>query len=166
MTGTIVVRAEQPGIGRAGTFGVLVDGVRVGQVRQGESARFPVPAGTHVVRVAAKDRTGSNPVTVRVAEGRDAPVTARGTGLGFALLLPPLAGITVPPVYAVATMVLLAVVFRTVPGLMFRVRVEDPEPPAPHAPQAGAGEEGGGGAGLWWESDPALAKRFRKAVDS
>ncbi|MEU3492075.1 hypothetical protein [Kitasatospora cineracea] len=165
MTGTIVVRAEQPGIGRAGTFGVLVDGVRAGQVRQGETARFPVPAGTHTVRVAAKDRTGSNAVTVRVAEDGDAPVTARGTGLGVALLLPLLAGITVPPVYAVATMVLLAVVFRTVPGLMFRVRVDDPEPPAPQAPQAGAGE-GSGGAGLWWESDPALAKRFRKAADS
>ncbi|GAA2093726.1 hypothetical protein GCM10009759_20690 [Kitasatospora saccharophila] len=165
MTATVVVRAQQPGIGRAGTFGVVVDGVRVGWVRQGESARFPVAPGPHAVRITARDRTGSNTVTAAATEGREVRVTARGTGLGIALLLPLLGGIAVPPVYVVATIVLLAVVFRTVPGLMFRVRVDDaPEPRSTAAPRVAAEEAEG--AGLWWESDPALAKRFRKASGS
>ncbi|RKE05073.1 hypothetical protein [Streptomyces sp. TLI_171] len=167
MTGTIVVHAEQPGLGRAGTFGVVVDGVKVGRVKQGESAQFPASAGAHLVRVTAKDRTRSNTVSVEVAEGRDCSVTARGTGLGVALVLPLLAGIAVPPVFAIAGILLLGAVFFAVPGLMFRVRADgapETEGGVPHS--ARADTEDAEGAGLWWESDPALAKRFQKGSGS
>ncbi|MFF0296860.1 hypothetical protein ACFYST_22430 [Kitasatospora sp. NPDC004614] len=165
MTGTIVVRAEQPGIGRAGNFIVVVDGAKVGQVRQGESARFPATVGTHQVQVTGKDRTSSNTVTVEVAEDRDFLVTARGTGLRVALLLPVLAGTAVPPVFAAASLLVLGAVFFLVPGLMFRVRAEG-EPELRPLREAAAGAEASDGNGLWWESDPVLAKRFRKGADS
>ncbi|MFD7640827.1 hypothetical protein ACFV4P_09240 [Kitasatospora sp. NPDC059795] len=164
MAGTVVVRAEQSGIGRAGTFTVLVDGEPVGRVRQGDVARFPAAAGTREVRVTSKDRTRSNALTVQVGEDSDTSITARSTGLGYALFLPVVAGFTVPPIYAVTTVFLLGAVFYLAPGLMFRLRA-DPEPLAALPAPAGAAEEGGG-SGLWWESDPALAKRFRKDADA
>ncbi|WP_395298320.1 hypothetical protein ACF9IK_36325 [Kitasatospora hibisci] len=161
-----MVRAELPGLGRAGTMGVAVDGVRAGVVRQGEAAHFPVSAGTHTVQVTAKDRTRSNTVTVEVADGGEALVTSRGTGLGVALVLPVLAGIAVPPVFVVATIVLLGAVLYVLPGVMFRVRAEgDPTlrtaSPVPAEATVG-GADADGGNGLWWEADPALAKRFAK----
>ncbi|MFC9328715.1 hypothetical protein [Kitasatospora sp. NPDC057015] len=163
MTGTVVVHAEPPGIRRArGAFGVTVDGARVGQVGHGSTARFPVAAGAHTVRVTAKDGTRSNTVTVEVVEGREVLVTSRSTGLAVAILLPLLAGIAVPAIYAVAAVLLTGALFHAVPGLMFRVRAEvAPELRSTRAAEP-AGESGGQGQGLWWESDPALAKRFRK----
>ncbi|MFD7081151.1 hypothetical protein [Streptomyces sp. NPDC059918] len=158
MTGTVVVRADEPGLGRSGTWTVVVDGVVVGQVDQGTSARFPVAAGTHTVRVAAKDGTRSNTVTVELTEGRDSRVAAQGTGAKAAVLLPLLAAITVPPVYVVASIVLIGVVLRVCPGLLFRVRADGAT-----AHRAVAAEEEHTGTALWWESDPVLAKRFRKA---
>ncbi|MFC8448697.1 hypothetical protein [Kitasatospora sp. NPDC057223] len=172
MAGTVAVHAEPPGLGRAGTFGVVVDGVRVGHVKQGTTARFPVAAGVHTVRVTAKDRTPSNTVTVEVLESRDTRVTARGTGLGVALLIPVLAGIAVPGIYVVGFVLLTGALFRVVPGLLFRVRADsdpelrtapDPTPATPAVLAVPAGDAAGeqhGGTGLWWESDPALAKRF------
>jgi len=168
MTGTVVVYAEPPGIRRAWTFGVFIDGVKVGQVKQGTAARFPVAAGTHTFRVTAKDRTSSNTVTVEVVEGRNFLVTARGTGLTAALLLPFLAGIAVPGFYVMAVVLLTGALFYAVPGLLFRVRADgDHELRTVRDTQAAeAGEEEHSGTGLWWESDPALAKRFRKGADS
>ncbi|MFC5888617.1 hypothetical protein ACFP0N_26975 [Kitasatospora aburaviensis] len=167
MAGTIVVRAELPGLGRAGTMGVVVDGARAGSVGQGEAAHFPVPAGTHTVQVTAKDRTRSNTVTVEVADGGEALVTSRGTGLGVALVLPVLAGIAVPPLFVVATILLLGAVLYALPGVLFRVRAEgDPAPrtaaPGPAEATAAGPAADGAANSLWWESDPALAKRFAK----
>ncbi|MET9466781.1 hypothetical protein ABZY44_18635 [Streptomyces sp. NPDC006544] len=166
MTGTIVVRAEQPGLGRAGTFSVVVGEETVGRVDQGTTARFPVAVGTHTIRVVGKDRSRSNTATVEVAEGQDVLVTAQGTGLKAAVLLPLLAGVSVPPIYVVASIALIGALFYAVPGLLFRVRaaVGDAAPPAtrgPHTP-----EEEHSGTSLWWETDPALAKRFRKDATS
>ncbi|MGC0316007.1 hypothetical protein [Kitasatospora acidiphila] len=180
LNGTIAVYAEPPGIGRAGKFWVVIDGVRVGRVRQGDAMRFAVAAGTHTVRVGSGDRTTrSNAVAVEVAEGGESLVAARSTGLKFALLVPFLAGVVVPRVYVLGFVVLLAAVFAAVPGVLFRVAVQSlPEPgsagpatqPAadgePVAVGAAVGEAAVGGSGLWWESDPALAKRYRKAADS
>ncbi len=174
MAGTIEVYAAPPGIRRAtGMFGVVVDGVRVGRVRHGGAARFQVAAGTHTVRVTAKDRTRSNTVTVEVIEGRELRITARGTGLAVAALLPVLAGIAVSLVYVLATVLLTGALFYAVPGLLFRVRVDDrgvpgtsPAADAVHALAAGSAREEDAAAGLWWESDPVLAKRFRKGADS
>lgn len=166
LTGTVVVRAEQPGLGRAGTFGVTVDRVTVGQVAQGTTARFPVAVGTHTVRVTGKDRTRSNTVTVKVAEGHDVLVTAQGTGLKAAVLLPLLAGISVPALYVVASILLLGALFYAVPGLLFRVRTTaGGGTDLRSTPSTPATEPAPAGTGLWWESDsvdPALAKRFRK----
>ncbi|ARP70003.1 hypothetical protein LK07_09645 [Streptomyces pluripotens] len=169
MSGTVVVHAEPPGgIRRAGTFRVVVDGVKAGQVKQGTTVRLPVPAGTHTVRVTGRDRTRSNTVTVEVAEGRDVLVTARGTGMVAFLALPFMVGAALPRGYGLALFLLTAVVVFAVPGLMFRVRDDgDPELRTTRpAPADGAGEEEHGGIGLWWESDPVLAKRFRRSSGS
>ncbi|MEV7599074.1 hypothetical protein AB0O91_16990 [Kitasatospora sp. NPDC089797] len=171
MTATVVVHAEPPLTGLVrGSFGVVIDGVRAGRVRQGALARFPVPPGTHTVRVTTWDPSRSNTVTVEVAEGREVLVAGRGTGLGFALLVPPLAVVAVDWSYVIAALLVMLAVFAAVPGLLFRLRAvgdsalpeADPADPAdPAAPAGPADGEQGGGA-LWWESDPALAKRFRK----
>ncbi|MEU4115529.1 hypothetical protein AB0F71_13650 [Kitasatospora sp. NPDC028055] len=179
MTGTVVVHAESPVFGLTRhTFGVVVDGVRVGTVRQGDTARFPVPAGTHAVRLATGDLTRSNTVSVQVGEDREFLVAGRGTGLGFAVLVPALAPFAmVPWTYVVAVMALTAAVLWAVPGLLFRVRAvgdsflpsgpgDEHTGPAGSDGSAGSAEEEGAGAGLWWESDPALAKRFRKSAGS
>ncbi|MFJ9692489.1 hypothetical protein [Kitasatospora sp. NPDC101183] len=157
MASTIAVHAEPPKFGRRGTFRVVVDDVLAGQVKQGETLRVPVPAGAHTVRVTAKDRVRSNTLTVQAVEGLEHVVAARGTGLHIALAL--LVGVSVAAVPwggLVAALVVAAVLYA-VPGLLFRVHpVAVPQPwsaPVPEQPQAG---------GLWWESDPALAKRYRK----
>ncbi|MFJ9776729.1 hypothetical protein ACIRVF_36775 [Kitasatospora sp. NPDC101157] len=165
-TGTVVVHAESPVVAlRRGCYWVVIDGVRVGTVRRGATARFPVPAGTRTVRIAARDRSRSNTVSVEVGEDREFLVTSRSTGLVYALLVPPLAPVAMVPAYYVfALLLLMGAVFWAVPGLLFRLRaVGDSALPAARAagPAEPAGEEQGG-TGLWWESDPALAKRFRK----
>ncbi|WP_330460645.1 hypothetical protein OIB37_29460 [Streptomyces sp. NBC_00820] len=162
MTGTIAVYAEPPRLRRGGTFKVAIDGVTVGQVRQGDAARFPVAAGRHTVRVLAKDRTRSNTVTVDVAENQDFLVTTRSTGLMVATLLPFLAGAAFPHLYVIGAVLLIAAVFYAVPGLLFRVRADgDTERRASRASGETA-DELPNGSGLWWESDPVLAKRYRK----
>lgn len=178
MTGTVVVHAERPFLALwRGSFGVEIDGVRVGSVRQGALARFPVPAGVHTVRLAAWDRTRSNTVAVEVGEDREFLVTARGSGLRFAFAALPLARAAQIPWYYVSAVALaMAAVVWTVPGLLFRVQAvgdsylpADPADPADRAtrPAEPAGpEEEHSGNGLWWESDPALAKRFRKDTAS
>ncbi|MGW6685526.1 hypothetical protein [Streptomyces sp. NPDC054961] len=165
MSGTIVVRAEQPGLGRAGTFDVVVGDVTVGRVGQGAAARFPVAVGTHTVRVVGKDRSRSNTATVDVAEGQDVLVTAQGTGLKAAVLLPLLAGISVPAIYVVASIAVIGALFYAVPGLLFRVRTDRDAEPATTG-DARTPEEEHSGTGLWWETDPALAKRLRKNAAS
>ncbi len=165
MTGTVVVYAEPPGLRRAWTLSVVVDGVKVGHAKQGTAARFPVAAGTHTVRVTAKDRTRSNAVAVEVVEGQDFLVTARGTGLTAALLLPLLAVFVVPGIYVMAFVLLTGALFYAAPGLLFRARA-DGDPELRTAQAAEPAEEEHGGTGLWWESDPALAKRYRKGADS
>ncbi|MFD7450612.1 hypothetical protein [Kitasatospora sp. NPDC059827] len=170
MTGTVVVHAESPVFGLTRhTFGVVVDGVRVGAVRQGDTARFPVQAGARAVRLATRDLSRSNTVTVEVGEDREFLVAGRGTGLGFAVLVPALAPFAmVPWPYVVAVILLMGVTLWTVPGLLFRVRaVGDSYLPAVHGDEsAGPAEEESVGNGLWWESDPALAKRLRKSAGS
>ncbi|MDH6132326.1 hypothetical protein P3T37_001711 [Kitasatospora sp. MAA4] len=113
-------------------------------------------AGTHTVRFTAKDRTRSNTVTVEVVEGREFLVTSRGTGLAAALLTPFLADIAVPAIYAVGCVLLTGALFYAIPGVLFRVRADGTP----------AGEQGDGGGGLWWESDPALAERYRAGAIS
>ncbi|MEW2624970.1 hypothetical protein [Streptomyces sp. NPDC048106] len=165
MTGTVVVHAEPPALRRAGKFGVVVDGVKVGQVRQGDTARFTVPAGPHTVQIATKDRTRSNTVTVNAVEGQDFLVTVRSTGLGIAFLFPVLAAVAVPGYYVIGAVLLTGALFHAVPGLLFRVRA-DGVPELRAAEAVLTSEETQGGMGLWWESDPVLAKRFRKDADS
>ncbi|MDJ0384546.1 hypothetical protein [Streptomyces sp. G-G2] len=54
---------------------------------------------------------------------------------------------------------------RTIPGLLFRVRADgNPDLTNTMGVQAAEGEHSG--TGLWWETDPALAKRFRKNSES
>ncbi|MER7848129.1 hypothetical protein ABTZ03_29775 [Kitasatospora sp. NPDC096077] len=167
MTATVAVYAEQPFLAlRRGTFGVEIDGVPVGGVRQGTVARFPVSAGTHTVRLTAWDRSRSNPVAVEVAEDREFLVTGRGTGLGFAFLVLPLARAAMVPWYYVAPVGLLMIaVFWSVPGLLFRLRAVG-DSALGEAREAGPAEQEPDGNGLWWESDPALAERLRKNADS
>ncbi|MFD5462931.1 hypothetical protein ACFWIQ_08885 [Kitasatospora sp. NPDC127059] len=170
MTATVVVHAEPPLFAlRRGCYGVEIDGVPVGRVKQGTLARFPVPAGLHTVRLATWDRTRSNTVTVEAGEGREFLLTGRGTGLRFAFLALPLARFTVLPWYGVAAVLLLmGAVFWAVPGLLFRLRVvgDSALPGAGPARPAEPAEEEQGANGLWWETDPALAKRFRKDAAS
>ncbi|MFD8708184.1 hypothetical protein ACFV1W_37340 [Kitasatospora sp. NPDC059648] len=159
MAGTVVVHAESPVVAlRRGCYRVVIDGVLVGRVGRGATARFPVPAGTHTVRIAAGDRTRSNTVSVEVAEDRECLVTSRSTGLKYALLVPPLAPVAMVPAYYVFALVLLmGAVFWAVPGLLLRLRTVG-DCVLPGARTTGradpAGEEHGGN-GLWWESDRA-----------
>ncbi|MFE3876007.1 hypothetical protein ACFXPX_16635 [Kitasatospora sp. NPDC059146] len=174
MTGTVVVHAESPLVALVkGSYGVVIDGVRVGRVRQGAVARFPVPAGTHAVGLTVWDGTRSNAVTVEVGEDREFLLSGRGTGLGYAFLLPVLARTVLPWYYTVVALLLMLAAVRAVPGLTLRLRaVGDSYLPAVHGdepagPAEGESAEGeGAGNGLWWESDPALAKRLRKSAGS
>jgi hypothetical protein len=47
----VVVHAEARPFGRAGKLSVVIDGQKVGPVRQGETAEFTVEPGPHTVRV-------------------------------------------------------------------------------------------------------------------
>ncbi|MFE0459647.1 hypothetical protein ACFW1A_10340 [Kitasatospora sp. NPDC058965] len=164
MSTTVAVYAEPPRFSRAGRFRVVIDGVFVGRVRQGEAARFPVSPGRHTVRVTALDRTRSNTVTAEVAEGQEFLVSARSTGLRLAAVLPLGCCMGVPPIYGLVTALLLAVLGHALPGVLFRAgalgtpaAAEESPAPTPSAPAAPEPV-----SALWWENDPALAKRYRK----
>jgi hypothetical protein len=147
VTGVVAVLAEAPPLRRAGKLGVVIDGHCVGEVQQGEVAEFSVEPGSHTVRVGAGG-SRSNTVTVAVHDGAACRVVNTGTGLGTAAAIVPILG----------------VVMALIPGVVFRLRVHDPRPasaPAPGGFEGGAGT--GGSVGLWWESDPVLARRYRKA---
>lgn len=147
MTGVVAVLAEASPLRRAGKLGVVIDGHRVGEVRQGEVAHFSVEPGSHTVRVGSGG-SRSNTVTVAVHAGATCRVVNAGTGLGT----------------AVAVVPFLGVVMALVSGAVFRLRVHDPRPAS--GPALGGREDGaatGGSVGLWWESDPVLARRYRKA---
>jgi hypothetical protein len=147
VTGVVAVSAEAPPLRRAGKLGVVIDGHRVGEVKQGEVAEFSVEPGSHTVRVGAGG-SRSNTLTVTVHDGATRQVVHTGTGLGTVALMVPLLG----------------AVMALIPGAAFRLRVHHPRPASATAP---AGREDGaatgGSVGLWWESDPVLARRYRKA---
>ncbi|MFG1805329.1 hypothetical protein [Streptomyces sp. NPDC049040] len=141
MDATVMVWAEAPPLGRTGSFNVVIDGVKAGQVRQGEVEPFTVEPGRHTVRVSGGG-SRSNTVTVEVADGETARVAARATGLSTAaVFMPPLA---------------------LIPGLICRLQVQSHRQ-APAAPPTGTGT-GAGANGLWWETDPVLSKRFKTAA--
>ncbi|MEU6755161.1 hypothetical protein [Streptomyces sp. NPDC046685] len=58
-------------------------------------------------------------------------------------------------------MLLIGALLHAVPGLLFRVKVVSGAG-IDGTQDARSAEEGHLGSGLWWETDPALAKRFRK----
>lgn len=145
MTGTIAVLAEKPPLRRAGRLNVVIDGTKVGEVRQGELAEFAVEPGTHTLAVKAGP-SRSNTLDVALAEGETYRAISFSTGLTWIHVVP-LAGLVV----------------GLFPGTYFRLRPPPPRPVPPAQPPDGRSEAGSGSAadGLWWESDPALAKRFR-----
>ncbi|MFC1416644.1 hypothetical protein [Streptacidiphilus cavernicola] len=139
MAGAVFIRTEAPSLSKAGKLDVLVDGELVGTIKQGHAERFPVTPGPHTVRVGS-GAGRSNVLTVEVPEDGTARLSAFSTG--FALL--------------VAVLPLLYVVCF-IPGLVNRLRAEaDLDLPDP-----ATAADGAPGSGLWWESDPKLAKRFR-----
>ncbi|MFC6593869.1 hypothetical protein [Kitasatospora paranensis] len=147
MTGTLVVRAEQALMGRARPLGVFVDGVRVAEVVRGGVARITVEPGRHEVRTG-RGRLRSNSVAVDVREGAEFVVTAFGTGYEILIAVVPVLGL-----------------LGLAPGVVLRLRAEgdDVVPRGPGPEDARDAEQGAGAGGLWWESDPQLAKRYRKS---
>ncbi|SCE50958.1 hypothetical protein GA0115240_172021 [Streptomyces sp. DvalAA-14] len=143
MAGILAVLAEAPPLRRAGNLSVVVDGHKVGPVRQGEVAEFTVEPGPHSVRVTAGGNR-SNAVAVTVTDGERCRIVSSSTGLGLVAIVP-----------------LLGLILMLIPGSIFRLRPHvQRRAPAP-AGQGSSGHEGGS-TGLWWESDPVLAKRYRK----
>jgi hypothetical protein len=138
----VAVWAEAPPLRRAGKLEVVIDGDKVGPVRQGEVAEFTAEPGPHTVRVSGGG-SRSNTVAVTVAEGETCRLVTSSTGLSVV-------GAIVP---------VLGLVLGLVPGSIFRLRAHAKRPATAPAPAARAGE--GSANGLWWESDPVLAKRFR-----
>jgi hypothetical protein len=55
---------------------VLIDGTKVGALREGETATFDVPPGSHEVRIKI-DWVGSRSAAVRLAEGEIAHFRCR-----------------------------------------------------------------------------------------
>lgn len=146
MAGVVAVWAEAPPLRKAGKLRVVIDGHRVGEARQGEVAQFSVEPGSHTVRVGAP-WSWSNTLTVAVDDGATCRVVNTGTGLGTVAAFVPVLGL----------------VMAFIPGVVYRLRPHHPRPapsPAPVAREEGAAT--GRSAGLWWESDPVLAKRLRK----
>ncbi|MDH6113128.1 hypothetical protein P3T36_005607 [Kitasatospora sp. MAP12-15] len=141
--GELFIRTEAPALGKAWLLGVFVDGVRVGKVRQGESGRFAVEPGTRSVRVGVGGGR-SNTITVEVGEGAPCPVTAYNTGYSMMVTIVPL----------------ILGVLAFIPGFVFRLRA------GVVAPAVVPEESVQGPAGLWWESDPKLAKRYGKSGTS
>lgn len=149
MAGTVMVWAEAPPLRRAGRLAVVIDGVRAGLVRQGEVEVFTVEPGAHTVRVG-RAGTRSNTVSIEVAEGGTHRLANYSTGLDTAgAFLLPLA------------------LLGLIPGLVFRLQVQErrPEPaPAPASPAGPAATSTAAANGLWWESDPVLSKRYKTAA--
>lgn len=144
MAGLVVLFAEAPPFGRTGKLGVVIDGHKVGPVRQGETAEFTVEPGPHTVRVTGGG-SRSNTVDVTVTDGGTYKIASSATGLGVVAAMVPLLGL----------------ILWAFPGLAFRLRIHDPRPaPAPVTPSSDG--DASGPTGLWWESDPVLAKRYRK----
>lgn len=147
MAAVVAVLAEAPPLGRAGKLDVVIDGQKVGSVPRGEAAEFTVEPGPHSVRVAG-GRNKSNTVDVTMADGEKCRLVSSSTGLTMAMAMVPLLG---PALMAF-------------PGTVFRLRIHDPLPVSVPGPVGGAseGDDAGGPTTLWWESDPVLAKRYRK----
>lgn len=150
MSGIVLVRAEPPSIWplNAGNLRVLIDGVQVGQVKQGSFERFTVEPGGHDIRVAGGGNR-SRTVAVDVPDGGTCRVVAGGGATSFL--------VAVLPVLAV---------LGVIPGLIFSLRVEEDEALAERGADAAAVPGAGSSNGLWWESDPRLAKRLRNRAGS
>lgn len=149
MTAVVVVLAEAPPFGRAGKLGVVIDGHKVGLVRQGETAEFTVGSGRHTVRVTGGG-SRSNAVDLTATDDGKYRLVSSGTGLSVAAAMVPLLGL----------------VLWAFPGLVFRLRIHDPGPAQAPAPADHVNDgDTGGPTGLWWESDPVLAKRYRKSAE-
>jgi len=149
VTAVVTVLAEAPPFGKAGKLGVVIDGHKVGPVRQGEIAQFTVEPGLHTVRVTGGG-SRSNAVEITATDGGEYRMVSSGTGLGVVAAVVPLLGL----------------VLWAFPGLVFRLRTHDPRPvpaPAP-APVDQVSDGAAGQTGLWWESDPVLARRYRKSA--
>lgn len=130
-------------------LGVVIDGRKVGPVRQGEIAEFTVEPGPHTVRVTGGG-SRSNAVDVTAIDGGKYRIVTSGTGLGMVAAMVPLLGL----------------LLWAFPGLVFRLRIHDPRPaPAPVPVDHVSDGDAGGPTGLWWESDPVLAKRYRKSAE-
>lgn len=92
----------------------------------------------------------SNAVDVTVTDGGEYRIVSSSTGLGVAAAMVPLLGL----------------ILWAFPGLVFRLRIHDPRPaPAPVPVDHVSDGDAGGPTGLWWESDPVLAKRYRKTAE-
>jgi hypothetical protein len=77
-----VRRPERPYRDRLRSYGIEIDGVRVGTVATGEQIDFPVGAGAHDVR-AVIDWTGSPPVHLEVPPGGRARLLVEPAGNSF-----------------------------------------------------------------------------------
>lgn len=145
MAGEMVIRAEAPPLRTAGMLGVVVDGERVGEVKQGGSARFPLGPGQHTVSVTSRGGR-SKDVTFEMPEEEGVyQVDVTSTGMSLCLAIMPL-------FYPLGF----------IPGMLFQItgrRVVEANVPAQPSPTAPAGEEAPNG--LWWQADPKLAKRFQ-----
>lgn len=148
MAGFVLIRTEEPSLKRAAWLNVVIDDTTVGKVKQGGSAVFPVEPGRHSLRVSARGGR-SNTMAIEVPEDGECRVRAFDTG------------------YALLTAIVPVLSFiAAVPGLIHRVRTDDDTAAAP-APIATYEESiAESPAGLWWESDRALAKRIRKNTPS
>ncbi|TWF90962.1 hypothetical protein FHX73_1274 [Kitasatospora viridis] len=136
-----MVWAEAPPLRTAGELTVVIDGAKAGTVMQGTAAPFPLAPGRHTVRVGARGWR-SNTSTVEVAEGGTVRLAVFSTGLSTMGAILPVLGL-----------------LGLIPGLIYRLR---PLSEAPAAESVAAAEEASAatGSGLWWESDPKLAKRY------
>lgn len=143
MAGEMVIRAEAPPLRTAGTLGVVVDGERVGEVKQGGVARFPLDPGPHTVRVTVK---GGRSKDVAFEMPEEGAFRIEVTSTGMSLLV----GI-LPILYPLSF----------IPGFAHQVTARGVAP-ADVPAQAEAADPGEAAPnGLWWQSDPKLAKRFQ-----
>ena len=90
--GTIVLARASAYADRVRAYKVMLDGQQVGEIRNGETKSFPVPAGAHALHLKI-DWTTSQPVTFDVAPGDTIrfACSPKGNALSamvFALLTP------------------------------------------------------------------------------
>jgi hypothetical protein len=82
-TATIEVhRSEDDARDRGRSYRIEIDGTRVGTLRRGETARYPVAPGTHTVR-ARIDWTGSTALQVDVSPDAPTRVVVGPAGLPY-----------------------------------------------------------------------------------